>query len=252
MKLETPCPRLTVGAIMLENSAVQNQVRIIMNKLPFRDAIRSQKSLLVPLEKKWLYWIACRLPTFINSDHLTLLGFFAMSLAGISYAGARWWPPALLLVNIWLAVNWFGDSLDGTLARTRNKLRPRYGFYVDRVVDAFGALFLLGGMALSGYMTPAVSIALLTVYLLLSIDIYLATYTIGTFELSFWIFGPTELRILLAIGNIFVLFKREVEVFGRRYLFYDVSGAIATLCLAVVLVISVIRHTRELYDAEKV
>ncbi|HEV8129663.1 MAG TPA: CDP-alcohol phosphatidyltransferase family protein [Acidobacteriota bacterium] len=223
-----------------------------MNKHPFKDAIRSQKSLLTPLEKKCLYWVACRLPSFVSSDHLTLLGFFAMFLAGVSYAGARWRPSALLLVNVWLALNWFGDSLDGTLARTRNKLRPRYGFYVDHIVDAFGALFLLGGLALSGYMTPAVAIALLLVYLLLSIDLYLATYTIGIFELSFWIFGPTELRILLAIGNIFVLFKREVEVFGREYLFYDVSGAIATLSLAVVLVISVIRHTRDLYQAEKI
>lgn len=175
-----------------------------------------------------------------------------MFLAGASYALAHWWPPALLLVNLWLAVNWFGDSLDGTLARVRNKLRPRYGFYVDHVVDAFGALFLLSGMGLSGYMTPAVAIALLITYLLLSIDIYLATYTIGTFELSFWIFGPTELRILLAIGNVFVLLKPWVKLFGEEYLFYDVGGTIAALGLAVVLIISVVRHTYTLYNAERI
>ena len=188
----------------------------------------------------------------VNSDHLTALGFFAMLLAGASYALARWWPPALLLVNLWLAANWFGDSLDGTLARVRNKLRPRYGFYVDHVLDAFGALFLLTGMGLSGYMTPVVAIALLIAYLLLSIDVYLATYSIGTFELSFWIFGPTELRILLATGNVFVLVKPQVNLFGRKYLFYDVGGAVATLALAVVIIISVVRHTYTLYNAERI
>lgn len=223
-----------------------------MTETTFKDSIRLQKSLLTPLEKRCLYWVACRLPAWVKPDHLTLLGFMAMSLAGVSYALARWWPLALWLVNLWLAVNWFGDSLDGTLARTRNKLRPRYGFYVDHVVDAFGALFLFCGLAFSDYMTPAVAITLLIAYLLLSIDIYLATYTIGTFELSFWIFGPTELRILLAIGNVFVLFRPSVNVFGGKYLFYDVAGTVAAACLAVVLVISIVRHTRTLYETERV
>ena len=77
-----------------------------------------------------------------------------------SYAAASVWPPALLLVNVWLAVNWFGDSLDGTLARHRRQQRPRYGFYVDHVVDAYSALFLLGGLALSGYQHPFVALAI--------------------------------------------------------------------------------------------
>ena len=221
-------------------------------KTTFKDAVRSQTSILTPLEKKCLYWVARRLPARVNSDHLTALGFFAMLLAGASYALARWWPPALLLVNLWLAANWFGDSLDGTLARVRNKLRPSYGFYVDHMLDAFGALFLLIGMGLSGYMTPVVAIALLIAYLLLSIDVYLATYTIGTFELSFWIFGPTELRILLAIGNVFVLVKPQVGLFGGKYLFYDVGGVVATVALAVVVIISVVRHTYTLYNAERI
>jgi len=222
-----------------------------MSKPAFKDAARLQTSLLTPWEKKTLHWFAVRLPPWVNSDHLTSLGFLSMFLAGASYAAAGKWPPALLLVNLWLAVNWFGDSLDGTLARVRQKLRPRYGFYVDHIVDAFGATFLLTGLALSGYMSFLVSFALLIAYLLLSIDIYLATYTLGKYELSFGIFGPTELRILLAIGNIFVLYKPRVVFLGTRYLFYDIGGVIAAFCLLVVAVFSVIRHTRTLYLAEK-
>ena len=119
-------------------------------KFEFRDAARRQESVLAPLERRCLRWLAHRLPVWVGPDHLTLLGFAALFCAGTSYAAAAWWPPALLLVNLWLAVNWFGDSLDGTVARLRNRQRPRYGFYVDHMVDSFGALFLIGGLALSG------------------------------------------------------------------------------------------------------
>jgi phosphatidylglycerophosphate synthase len=223
-----------------------------MSKPAFRDAARLQTSILTPWEKKTLHWIAVRLPSWVNSDHLTSLGFFSMFMAGACYAAAGKWPLMLLAVNLWLAVNWFGDSLDGTLARVRQKLRPRYGFYVDHIVDAFGATFLLSGLALSGYMSFLVAFTLLITYLLLSIDLYLATYTLGKFELSFGIFGPTELRILLAIGNIFVLYKPRVKFSGDQYLFFDIGGAVASVCIAAVAIFSVIRHTRTLYLAEKI
>jgi archaetidylinositol phosphate synthase len=120
----------------------------------FREAERKQLSLLAAAEKKTLIWLAHRMPTWVNSDHLTLLGFVAMFLAGAFYAAAAIDRRALVLVIAALAVNWFGDSLDGTLARVRNRLRPRYGFYVDHITDAIGTSFLMGGLALSGYMHP--------------------------------------------------------------------------------------------------
>src|SRR5690242_20031595 len=171
----------------------------------FKQAERSHTSFLAAAEKRALIRTAERLPAWINSDHLTMLGFLALVGAGACYAATRWYAPALLWVIPLLALNWFGDSLDGTLARVRNRQRPRYGFYVDHVLDAIGTFFLLAGLAFSGYMTPAVACAFLIAYLLLSIEIYLATYTIGTFHLSYWSFGPTELRILLVIGNLFAL-----------------------------------------------
>ena len=112
---------------------------------PFKDATRAQLSLLAPLEKRALLWLAARMPAAVNSDHLTLLGFVSLIGAGLSYWYARTNPLGLVFVIAFLITNWFGDSLDGTLARYRQRLRPRYGFYVDHMVDAFGALFLLGG-----------------------------------------------------------------------------------------------------------
>jgi phosphatidylglycerophosphate synthase len=150
-----------------------------------------------------------------------------------------------------LAVNWFGDSLDGTLARVRNRLRPRYGFYVDHITDAIGTFFLIGGLGLSGYMSPNIALGLLIAYFMLSIEVYLTTYTIGTFHLSFWSFGPTELRVLLCIGNIALFYRPEVTLLGRRFLLFDIGGAIGIAGMALMLVWSAVRHTRQLYEAER-
>jgi phosphatidylglycerophosphate synthase len=220
----------------------------------FRDAVRKQESWLAPMERRCLLWLAARMPARVGPDHLTLLGFAALLLAGVSYGAARWWPPALLLVNVWLAVNWFGDSLDGTLARFRNRQRPRYGFYVDHMVDSLGALSLIGGLAFSGEMSERVAVALLVSFLLLSINSYLATYTLGTFRLSFFKFSPTEIRLLLAIGNAVALVQPVVSgfgVFGEPVRFFDLGGAVAVAGMMVVLVVSVIQNTLALYRAER-
>ena len=217
----------------------------------FENASRSQESFLAGWEKQCLAWLAFRMPPWVHPDHLTLLGFAAMFLAGASYALAAWWSPFLLIVNFWLAVNWFGDSLDGTLARFRNRQRPRYGFYVDHMVDSFGALFLLGGLAFSGTMGTGVAFALLVGFLLLSVNTYLATYTLGTFQLSFWKMSPTELRILLALGNTYAWAHPAVTLFGGRERFFDVAGFVGVVCMAVVLLASVASNTRALYRLEQ-
>src|SRR5689334_11351317 len=216
----------------------------------FQEASRAQMSLLAPLEKKCLIWLARHAPRWINSDHLTLLGLVSLLGAGLSYWYARFNPGGLLLVIVFLAMNWLGDSLDGTLARVRNQQRPRYGFYVDHVVDAFGTFFLLGGLALSGYMSERIAVGLLIVYFMLSIEVYLATYTLGTFHLSFWKFSPTELRILLMIGNVALFYRPVVSIFGNSYLLFDVGGAIGIAGMAVMLVTAVAKHTAALYRAE--
>src|SRR5262249_22196467 len=129
-----------------------------MNAASTSDQIREHSSLLARSEKLALVWMAERLPSWVAPDHLTALGLLSMLLAGAAYWAARYHANALILVVAGLALNWFGDSLDGTLARVRKCERPRYGFYVDHVVDSVSALLLLGGLALSGYMNPLVAL----------------------------------------------------------------------------------------------
>lgn len=214
----------------------------------FKDAKRRQESLLAASEKKALIWIAKRLPPWINSDHLTILGALGMVLTGVSYTAARWNRYAVLLATIALFINWFGDSLDGTLARVRNHLRPRYGFYLDHVIDSLGTTILFAGLAASGLMSVNIAIGLLVAFLLLSIETYLATYTLGSFKLSHFKWSPTELRILLAIGNIVVLYRPFV--IGGRYRLFDVGGAVGIVGMLLILLLSFFKNTRTLYREE--
>jgi phosphatidylglycerophosphate synthase len=216
----------------------------------FADATRVSTSYLAGNERRLLRWTAARLPAAINSDHLSGLALVSMLLAGLSYWLARAYPLALVAVMVWLAANWFGDSLDGTLARVRGHERPRYGFYVDHIIDAFGASFLIGGLGLSGYMSPVVAMGLLAAYLLLLVEVYLATYSRGRFRLSFWKLGPTELRLLLCLGNAVLLVHPHAVLFGRTLLLFDVGGLVAAAGLVVTAAVSAIENTRALYADE--
>jgi phosphatidylglycerophosphate synthase len=158
----------------------------------------------------------------------------------------------LLLGIVFLALNWLGDSLDGTLARVRNCQRPRYGFYVDHIVDTFAALFLMGGLALSGYIHPAIALGMLIAFLMLSIEAYLATYTLGQFQLSYWKFGPTEIRLLLALGNLCLLRWPTANLMGMHLRLLDIGGVIGIVGMALMLIVSAIQHTRTLYREEKI
>jgi len=217
----------------------------------FAPATRIQESLVASAEKRTLIWLAQRTPAWISSDHLTLLGFISQCLAGACYALARFNPDALLVGIVCLALNWLGDSLDGTLARVRNRQRPRYGFYVDHITDTVAAFFLMGGLALSGYVRPGIALGMLVVFLMLSIETYLATYTLGRFQLSYWNFGPTEIRILLAIGNLALLRHSQIKLLGQHVLLFDLGGAVAIAGMAVMLLISAVKHTTQLYREER-
>lgn len=209
-------------------------------------------SFLSAFEKRTLIWLAERMPPWVNSDHLTSLGLISLLAAGVSYWYASRDRLGLVLVILFLITNWFGDSLDGTLARVRKRQRPRYGFYVDHVVDMFGTFALLFGLGLSGYMSLSVATALIIAYFMLSIEVYLTTYTIGTFHLSFWKFSPTELRILLCIGNLVLLAGQTHGRIGdRQFLLFDVGGAIGVFGMAVMLLWAVYKHTVHLYNEER-
>jgi hypothetical protein len=216
----------------------------------FGEAKREIEGLLGRYEKRLLVLIAKRLPPWIGSDHLTLLGLAATALAGGAYLASRNQPQMLHLVNLALVLNWFGDSLDGTLARQRAHCRPRYGFYVDHIIDAFGALLVLGGLSLSGLMSPSVAGAFLIAYYLMAINVYLTTYTLGVFRISYGPIGGTELRVLLMLCNLVVLHMPRLTILGWSVLVFDVAAAAVAAALLVTGVHLAIRNTIKLYRLE--
>jgi len=216
----------------------------------FASAVRVHNALTARLEKRLLTWMARRLPEAIGPDHLTALGFASQILAGVAYALSSRDGRFLWLVNFFLAVNWFGDSMDGTLARVRNRQRPRYVFYVDHIVDTFGALALMAGLGCSGYVHWEIAAGMLVCFYALSIESYLATYTTGRFHLSHGLFGPTEIRILLSIGNILILNYPYMSLAGHRFLSLDFGGTIAIAGMAAMVLFASYQQTVILYKKE--
>jgi len=239
-------------AASLANLAEQTNAKTLAEarRAAFRQASRIHGSLLASAEKRALVWMAERIPSWINSDHLTALGFVAQIATGVCYAFAGRDRRMLLAAIVCLTLNWFGDSLDGTLARVRQQQRPRYGFYVDHMTDSIGAVAMMGGLALSGYMHPLLAIGLLIAFLLLSIQSYLATYTLGEFHLSFWRFGPTELRLLLIVGNL-ALF-RWVWVIHGRYRLFDIGGTIGLAGMVLMVIFFSLKNMVRLYQEERI
>lgn len=213
--------------------------------------VRVNRGLLAELERKTLIWIAERLPPAIHSDHLTALAAVGTAIASLSFALARWFPIALAGVVAGLALNWFGDSLDGTVARVRRQERPRYGFYVDHVLDVVGVSLLMAGMAVSGYISPLVAAGVLVAYLLVSAEVFLSTAVGGEFRMSFVRVGPTELRILLSAGALSLLrWPLATLPGGVTMLVLDLAGLVAILGLLAALAVNALVMGRHLYLAE--
>jgi phosphatidylglycerophosphate synthase len=213
-------------------------------------AIRVHTSVLAVAEKRLLLWIARRLPPWVTSDGLTALALAGMIGAGLSFWLARVSSAGVYLVVVCLFVNWFGDSLDGTVARVRAQQRPRYGFYVDHVVDALGTAALFAGLGLSGYMSPIVAAVTTAAYMMLIAEVFLAARAVGTFTLSYFRIGPTELRLILAIGALMLLVHPTASILGRQYQLFDVGGVVATIGLFGTFLVSAAANTRTLHRAE--
>jgi phosphatidylglycerophosphate synthase len=165
------------------------------------EAERTPSFLLARWEKPTLIWIANRLPTWVMPDQMTLLGVLAAFGIGACYMlsnnGSEW----LWAVNALLVVQWFGDSLDGTLARVRKIERPKYGYYLDHLVDAVATAAIGIGLGLSPYMLLSTGMLIVIVYLILSINVYLEAQTLGKFSLGYGYLGPTEGRVVLFVIN---------------------------------------------------
>jgi archaetidylinositol phosphate synthase len=198
---------------------------------------RTSEFILGPFEKKVLPWLAARLPAWVMPDHMTGLGLFASTLIAASYMfsnrDARW----LWVASIALIIQWFGDSLDGNLARYRKIERPRYGYYLDHLTDAYSTLAIGLGLGLSPYMLLSVGLAIVTAYLILSINVYLETYVFNEFSFSYGRLGPTEMRVLLMILNTVAFFvgPNEFHLWGIGMTALDVVGAIIAVGMLLML-----------------
>lgn len=217
----------------------------------YREAVREQGAWTTRIERRVLAWLVRVAPDRVGPDHLTALGFAGMLLTGAAYALSGRNPLFLHAANAGLFLNWLGDSLDGTLARHRGRLRPRYGFYVDHVIDAFGATAVLAGLAASRLMAPGVAACLLVTYLLFSVHLYLQTHVLGRFRMSVAGVGGTELRIGLAAMNLAALAWPALEAAGTSVRLFDAVGVLGGAGLAVALLSSVAATTRELYRLER-
>jgi archaetidylinositol phosphate synthase len=165
------------------------------------DAPRSKKFLLAVPEARVLEWIAKRLPGWLKPDHLTALGVLAALGIAAAYVLSNENEVWLWAASGLLVLHWLGDSLDGTLARVRKSERPRYGYYLDHLVDAFATAAIGIGLGLSPHMLLAVGLVIVVAYLILSINTYLETHAFGVFTLGYGRFGPTEARLLLIAIN---------------------------------------------------
>jgi archaetidylinositol phosphate synthase len=213
--------------------------------------VRDHRSVLASAEKRVLLWIAVRLPRAVRSDHLSAVGFVSMLMVGASFAAFRISNVAAVGVVVFLAANWFGDSLDGTVARVRGEERPTYGYYLDHVLDLGGTAALMTGLACSGLMQPLIAAAVLGAYLLVAAETFLATHALRVFRMAQFGVGPTELRVLLAAGALRAMYSPAVSwrLVGTFRLF-DIAGVCAIVGLTALFVISGVHNVQLLYRAE--
>jgi len=165
-------------------------------------APRDKRFLLARSEARVLAWIAERLPARVMPDHLTALGVLAAIGIAVAYVLSNESPAWLWAASALLVVHWLGDSLDGTLARVRRSERPTYGYYLDHLVDAVATALIGIGLGLSPFVSMAAGFAVVVAYLVLSINTYLETQTLGVFRLGYGSLGPTEARIALIAVNV--------------------------------------------------
>ena len=175
---------------------------------------RVQANIVSRHERRFLDWACASMPRGVTSDHLTVLGVFGAIMVLAGYVASRWDPRFLGLSAVGYVVHWFGDSLDGSLARHRNVTRPRYGYFLDHSVDAVCILLMIGGMGLTTYVRMDVALFVVMGYFALSIHVFLKNHVTGTFQLSFMALGPTELRMVFVAITLWMLIGGPSNIVG--------------------------------------
>jgi archaetidylinositol phosphate synthase len=216
------------------------------------EATRRAEFVTTRFEKWALPRIAAGLPGWVLPDHLTGLGIIAATVVGAAYLLSTRDPSWLWVANIALVFHWLGDSLDGTLARVRKIERPRYGFYLDHLTDAYSTCVIGIGLGFSPYMLLSVALAIVIAYLVLSINVYLETHVFGEFRYGYGIVGPTEARLLLIALNTLAVFISPLpfEVLGVGLTVFDVLGMAASVGMAALLLTRASRNLANLAKLE--
>ncbi len=211
---------------------------------------REMTFLLAGVERRVLQRLAAHVPRSIRSNHLTALGTIAAAGAGTAYALTNYSPAWLWVASLMLCLNWLGDSLDGTLARVRGTQRPKYGYYLDHVVDAFSTTVIGLGIGLSPYVDLGIALGLVVVYLALSINVYLESSVFGVFNISYGRIGPTEVRLLLIALNTTLALAALWEEKGPWPIAHGANWTHAILLIGMVALF-VGRFARNLYRLAK-
>ncbi len=212
------------------------------------DAVRIQTSFLNALEKKLLVWLAKKQPKWVTSDMMTYFGVFGAVVIATGYILAAWNINFLWLSSLGFVINWYGDSLDGTLARVRKTQRPIYGYYLDHTVDAINEVIIFIGIGLSGLMRLEIALLALVIYLLMTINVSMNAHLKKEFKLTYAKLGPTEFRIIMVIINtLFALitplreFSHTFTLIGYEFTFkaLDYIGVVIIVVLALMHITTV-------------
>lgn len=199
-------------------------------------------------EEKAKEWICPRIPQWINSDHLTILGYIGILITSVGMIlgfAYRWY---VALVPLGLLINWFGDSFDGSIARFRNKGRPKYGYYIDKIVDSVGVITLALGFGLSGFIKIEISLLFACIYLALMSHVDLVVHVQGESRNAFGLFGPTEIRIIGVFFSIYIFFSKVIyfNIWGNHWTQFDLGMLILTAIMSMILIVSIIKKGIEL------
>ncbi len=213
---------------------------------------REPKYLFRSFEAWALPRMAAALPKWVMPDHMTVLGVLSAAAIGLCYAVSGRSANYLWAANVLWIVNWIGDSLDGTLARVRRIERPRYGYYLDHSVDMFAVAFVCIGLGFSPYLLLSVALAILIAYYLMSINVYLETFVLKTFQFGYEYIGPTEVRVILMLaGTALALgFEPVLELGNVPFGTLDLFGLIGVAVMLVMLLRRIAQNLTELAKLE--
>ena len=218
---------------------------------------RIQTSVLNGVEKKVLVWLAGRQPRWMTSDTLTALGVAGALVVAVGYALSNYHIGWLWLASLGFVINWYGDSLDGTLARVRGTQRPIYGFYLDHNIDGITMTIMCIGAGLSDMLNLYIALAVLAVYLLLSISVYINAHLKGEFRLTYAGMGPTEFRLIMIVVNTLFATIAPLREWAVSFYVFDTPIALGAfdivglVILAVLIVIHLSNFCRDLKEYEK-